>query len=72
MDVCKICSKPIENGKYCKRCKLQKQAKYVEPIEKTGQFIKDKVASAGIAIIGSAIAGLILGKLNDSSSDDTA
>ncbi len=67
MDVCEICSRPIENGKYCKRCKLQKQAKYVEPIEKIGQFIKDKAVPVGIMLVFATITN----KLTDSSSDDT-
>jgi hypothetical protein len=68
MDVCEICSRPFENGKYCKRCKLQKHTKYVEPIEKIGHFIKDKIVPAGIAIILTAL----VNKLKDSSSGDTA
>ena len=68
MIVCEICSRPIETGKYCKRCKLQKQAKIVEPVEKFGQFIKDKVAPLGIALIFA----VLVDKLKDSSSDDMA
>jgi hypothetical protein len=66
MTVCKICSRPIENGKYCKRCKLQKQAKFVEAIEKSGQTIK-VIAPIVIPIIIT-----LLGKQKDSSSGDTA
>lgn len=68
MIVCEICSRPIETGKYCKRCKLQKQAKIVEPVEKFGQFIKDKVAPIGISVI----LGVVVAKLKGSSSDDMA
>lgn len=67
MAVCEICSRPIEKGKYCKRCKLQKQAKIVEPIEKVGQIIKDYVIPGGIFLIAAALQD----KLKDFSSDDT-
>ena len=68
MAVCKICSRPIENGKYCKRCKLQKQARFVEMIEKGGQTIK-AVAPFVVAGVGSLIVSALSEK--GSSSDDT-
>lgn len=67
MAVCEICSRPIENGKYCKRCKLQKQAKLVEVIEKSGQTLKDLAPAVILPIII-----LFLGKRKDSSSGNTA
>ncbi|GEM_PF-5530918 len=66
MAVCKICSKPIEKGKYCKRCKLQKQVKFVERIEKGWQTIK-VIAPIVIPIVSG-----LLGKRKGSSSGDTA
>lgn len=57
MTKCKICSAPIENGKYCERCNLMRKNDIAKKIEKALNLGGKIVGTIIVVIISSLFKG---------------